>query len=201
MLKGSLRSVLVSEFSVEYSPGTLEPGTGKWAPRTSPAAVFSGPLISRKGEGMAVLERIWVKRAHRGPMDPVQSATLDAGRGLRGSANYDGRRHVTIVTTERWSELMEELSADIDPSARRANLLVSGLDLENSRGRILTLGGCLVRIGGETRPCERMDEALPGLQGAMEMRWGGGAWAEVLKGGEIVVGDPVEWEPAATLLG
>jgi MOSC domain-containing protein YiiM len=150
---------------------------------------------------MAVLKRIWVKRAHRGRMDPVQSATLDAGRGLRGSANYDGRRHVTIVTTERWSELMEELSAHIDPSARRANLLVSGLDLENSRGRILTLGACLLRIGGETRPCERMDEAFPGLRVAMETRWGGGAWAEVLRGGEIVVGNHAEWEPAAALLG
>jgi MOSC domain-containing protein YiiM len=150
---------------------------------------------------MARLERIWLKRAHRGPMDPINSAILDAGRGLRGNANYDGRRHVTIITVERWAELLEELSTTIDPATRRANLLVSGLDLENTRGRSLVLGECVLRIGGETRPCERMEQSLPGLRAAMEVRWGGGAWAEVVKGGEIAVGDHVTWEPAIALLG
>ena len=150
---------------------------------------------------MPILEGIWLKRAHRGPMDRVTSAILDAGRGLRGSANYNSRRQVTIVSVQRWAELMTELGAAVDPAARRANLLISGINLENSRGRPLALGRCLLRIGGETRPCERMEEALPGLRAAMEARWGGGAWAEVVRGGEIAVGDPVTWETAAALLG
>jgi MOSC domain-containing protein YiiM len=143
---------------------------------------------------MGRLERIWVKRAHRGPMDPADSGMLDSGKGLRGSANYGGRRHVTIISVERWEELMEVLRADVDPAARRANLLVSGVNLENTRDRSLRVGACLLRIGGETHPCERMEEAQPGLQDAMRPRWGGGAWAEVVTGGEIRVGDAVEWE-------
>jgi MOSC domain-containing protein YiiM len=143
---------------------------------------------------MGRLERIWVKRAHRGPMDPVAHATLEAGRGLVGSANYGGRRHVTIITVERWAELMSLLPAAVDPSARRANLLVSGIDLIESRGRTLLVGGCRLRVGGETRPCERMEEASPGLQEAMRARWGGGAWAVVDIGGEIYPGDPVRWD-------
>jgi MOSC domain-containing protein YiiM len=142
---------------------------------------------------MGRLERIWSKRAHRGPMDSVSTAVLEADRGMRGSANYGGRRQVTIVSAERWREMMDALRADVDPVARRANLLVSGLDLIDTRDRVLRVGTCLLKIGGETRPCERMEEAHPGLQGVMSHRWGGGAWAVVVDGGPIAVGDEVVW--------
>jgi MOSC domain-containing protein YiiM len=145
---------------------------------------------------MATLERIWIKRAHRGPMDPARQGVLDAGRGLQGNANYGGRRHITIISAERWRALTQALGADVDPSARRANFMVSGIDLEGTRGRVLRVGPCRLLIGGETRPCERMEEAHPGLQDAMRPHWGGGAWAEVLNGGDVRVGDLVEWEPA-----
>ena len=97
------------------------------------------------------------------------------------------------MEAEQWARLMGELGADIDPSVRRANMLLSGVSLHETRGRVLQIGGVQLIIGGETTPCERMDEALPGLQVAMKPRWAGGAFAQVIVGGAVRVGDPVMW--------
>jgi MOSC domain-containing protein YiiM len=89
---------------------------------------------------------------------------------------------------------MGELGGSVGPSARRANLLISGCALAESRGRVLRIGGCRLRLLGETRPCERMDEALNGLREAMKAGWGGGAFAEVLDDGDVTLGAPVIWD-------
>ena len=114
------------------------------------------------------LERIWIKRMKLGPMDPAERATLVAGRGLVGNANQGGKRQVTILSRERWQTVIDGLGADLPPIARRANLLVSGVDLEHTRGRILRIGSCRIRLLGETRPCERMDQAHEGLRAALD---------------------------------
>jgi MOSC domain-containing protein YiiM len=137
---------------------------------------------------------IFIKRAHGGPMDAQTRAELKDGKGLVGNADYGGRRQVTVMSEERWTELMQHVGASLTPDARRANLVLSGVDLDNTRGRTLAIGDCLLKINGETRPCELMEEQAPGLQSAMRERWGGGAYAEVLVGGRIALGDAVEWK-------
>ncbi len=127
-------------------------------------------------------------------MDSVSSGRVVAGRGLAGNADRGRRRQVTLIEWERWDRLMRQLGGSISPAARRANFLVSGIALAESQDRVLRVGMCRFRVGGETKPCERMDEALPGLRAAMAVDWGGGVFAEVLDDGEIRVGDEVSWE-------
>ena len=127
-------------------------------------------------------------------MDAKESATLIAGKGVEGSVGRSSRRQVTIIEREVWEALMRETGANAPPSTRRANLMVSGVALADTRKRILRVGAARLEIAGETKPCERMEEAVPGLREAMYPAWRGGAFAKVLTGGEIRVGDAVTWE-------
>ena len=139
------------------------------------------------------LESIWIKRYRRGPMDAVARATLKAHVGIENNTDQGGRRQITLIEQEVWQMLMKQVGANLSPETRRANLLLSGIQLAQSRKRILYIGSCRIRILGETKPCERMEEAWPGLQRAMYPDWAGGAFGEVLDDGEIAVGDTVYW--------
>ena len=154
-----------------------------------------------KSQKMARLEQIWIKRMHRGPMDPAEQAQVKAGKGIVGNANQGGKRQVTIVSNKHWVDVTSPLGRTPDARLRRANLLVSDVDFSDARGKILKIGSVRVRIYGETRPCEQMEAAAPGLQEAMRVPWGGGAFGEILDDGEIRIGDPVELETESRVAG
>jgi MOSC domain-containing protein YiiM len=143
---------------------------------------------------VALLKQIWIKRMKGGPMDPAQSARVVAGKGIVGNANQGGKRQVTLLSDHHWKSVTSPLGETPDARIRRCNLLVSDIDFENARGKVLRIGSVRVRIYGETRPCEQMENAVPGLEKAMSVPWGGGAFGEILDDGEIAVGDAVTFE-------
>jgi len=154
-------------------------------------------IIDDERPGPGRIERLWIKRAHRGAMDARDRIELVAGRGVAESADQGGRRQVTLLEREVWDALMRELGSDATPDTRRANVLVAGIDLRASRGRLLRLGAARLRIAGEVKPCERMEEAVAGLRALMHPEWRGGAFAEVLGSGVVAVGDSAAWEDVA----
>ena len=52
---------------------------------------------------MSLLQQIWIKRVHRGPMDAADRARVVAGKGIVGNANQGGKRQVTIVSNKHWA--------------------------------------------------------------------------------------------------
>jgi MOSC domain-containing protein YiiM len=142
------------------------------------------------GEPVGEIVAIWIKRAHRGDMDRVDEAQLVAGRGVAGSADQGGWRQVTIIDEKAWRDAEAELGAEVDPSRRRANVMVRGIDLENSRGKRLLLGECVVNIRGENPPCRLMGN----IQTALKPNWRAGVFGEIVEGGTIRVGEPVSYQ-------
>ena len=142
---------------------------------------------------MGTIERIWIKPTRRAPMRPVESARLVADHGIEGNADQRGKRQITVLDREAWERATARLETGVDPSARRANVLLSGIDLRETADRILRLGECRIHVRGETGPCARMDEAHDGLREALEADWAGGVYGVVLDDGIIWVGDPASW--------
>ena len=83
------------------------------------------------------------------PVDEVAAGIRDEGvvenpraKGIAGNANQGGKRQVTIISKEVWERIMAEMSLDLDPATRRANLMVSGdIDFADSRHKILQICG------------------------------------------------------------
>ncbi|MFN2442284.1 MAG: MOSC domain-containing protein [Thermoanaerobaculia bacterium] len=145
---------------------------------------------------MAEVLSIWIKRAHGGVMDAVEEATLVVGSGVEGSADQGGRRQITVLDEAAWQRACRDAGAEVDPKKRRANVLVRGVELEGTQGKVLRIGSCHILIHGETRPCNLMDEMQPGLRSAMGPEWRGGVYGEILDAGQIRIGDEVEVEKA-----
>lgn len=138
------------------------------------------------------VEALWLKRAHRGPMDPVEAVTLVQGEGIERDANRGrSKRQVTVIEKEVFDRIAADLPG-VEPYMRRANVMVSGVRLKETRGQVLKLGNVRLRIFGETRPCERMDAQVQGLTAALDPDWNGGVFGVVLGDGQIRVGDEAD---------
>ncbi len=133
-------------------------------------------------------------------MEVIEHARVTPETGIAG--DFRGamkgkpyKRQVTLIERGDWDAAMAEVGHSIGWQERRANLLVDGLDLPQTKGVRLRIGADVVlEITRETDPCERMEALAEGLRAALTPDWRGGACAMVVTGGEIAVGDEIRIE-------
>jgi hypothetical protein len=162
------------------------------------AYVIAGHEVRAAASGAAaagILAAIVLAPAAEAPLRSVETAHAIAGRGLQGDRYADGAgtfspggghgRDLTLVA----AEVLED--AGLEPVEARRNLIVRGVDLDALRGRRFRVGA--VQCLGQRRcePCAHLERLTrPGVLRALAHR--GGLRADILRGGELRVGDPVE---------
>jgi MOSC domain-containing protein YiiM len=98
-----------------------------------------------------------------------------------------------VLFAEDWAAAVAGLDPAASWTVRRATLLVAGVRNPRRVGDVLAVGDVRLIVTGETQPCIRMDEQMPGLWDALRPDWRGGVTARVIAGGEISVGDLTRW--------
>ncbi len=132
-----------------------------------------------------------VRPGDRQPVVELFEARAREGAGLEGDDRAKGKRGLTLISVEQWFDVIGELETVLPWHARRANLLVEGIDLRTSVGERLRIGEVEVRIWNETKPCAEMEEIHVGLRGVLAVDMRGGVHGEILNDGVIKVGDAV----------
>jgi MOSC domain-containing protein YiiM len=130
----------------------------------------------------------------RAPMEMLHSAEISTEAGLVGDCKgiKFPLRQITLLQRELWEAALFTLgNPDLDWTARRANLLVEGVNLPRGIGSEITVGDVILEVTAQTSPCAQMDHAWQGLRRALAPDWRGGVTTRVLTGGMISIGDEV----------
>ena len=125
-------------------------------------------------------------------MREITECMVQEQKGLTLEDRNFGKREVTFLSQEAWADVCREIGHDVSWTTRRANFLVSDLDLSLCVGKAIVVGGARVWIHAETKPCQLMDDQVPGLRSVMKPALRGGVHGQVINGGTIRVGDSLQ---------
>lgn len=128
-------------------------------------------------------------------MQSIESAQIAVANGILGDfRGTQSGRQITLLSESQWHKACAEVGADLPWTTRRANLLLDGIEFDESFiGKTVTIGKVELLVTRETNPCSLMDAQHQGLTAALTPEWRGGICCNVVKPGHIKVGDRVEF--------
>ncbi len=130
------------------------------------------------------------------PLEEMANASISLERGIEGDARgAKYGRQVTVLFREGWEDACRDVGAELPWFTRRANLYVANLDRPREAGGILRIGDVELQVTMETRPCDLMERSCTGLRAALTSDWRGGVCCVVRRGGDVGLGDAVEYFP------
>lgn len=129
-------------------------------------------------------------------MQVIDSAQITVANGILGDfRGTQQERQITILSELAWHKTCAEIDADLPWTTRRANLLVDEVEFDVSYvGNTVRIGDVELMVTRQTDPCSRMDAQHQGLTAALIPDWRGGICCNVIKPGEIKIGDQIEFD-------
>jgi len=144
---------------------------------------------------MSSIKAIAIKNRPREDMQLIDSAQVSVANGILG--DFRGTqlgRQLTILSESAWQKACTEVDADLPWTIRRANLLVDDVEFDAGFvGKTVRIGAVELVVTEETNPCSLMDAQHQGLTAALTPEWRGGICCNVIKSGDIKIGDRVEF--------
>jgi MOSC domain-containing protein YiiM len=133
------------------------------------------------------------------PCQPHDVVTAIAGVGLEGDRYATGRgefsapgrggQALTLIAEDTLA-VAQAHGAQIDAAAARRNVLTQGIELEPLIGHRFAIGTAVCQATRLAEPCAHLERLThPGVLRAMVHL--GGIRADILRGGEIRVGDAI----------
>jgi MOSC domain-containing protein YiiM len=126
----------------------------------------------------------------------VAGVGLDGDRYASGDGKYtrsadDGRRAVTLIEREAVDAARREYDIELHEQEARRNLVTEGVPLNHLVGRTFRVGDVVLRGFKLAEPCAYLEGLTrDGIRRALVHR--AGLRAEILEGGTLHVGDPIE---------
>lgn len=149
---------------------------------------------------MGRLEHIHVAAEAGAPMRALEVADVTAGAGLVGDRYARGEGHwrdarvsrdLTLVEAEALLALQHEHGIILVPGEVRRNLTTRGIKLDGLIHHFFWVGDVLARGTSWCEPCQHLVD-LTGKPLLRPLVHRGGLRAEVLTGGRIRLGDPIQ---------
>jgi MOSC domain-containing protein YiiM len=141
--------------------------------------------------GIGKVEAIYIYPTKGAEAVELNNVNIIEGKGLDGDHPRREDRAVTLLSLEAWGRALADLGDDLPPYERRANVVVSGVNLSTTIDKIVRLGQARLHVRWETTPCQRMDAVRQGLREALRPEMRGGVTCAVVAGGRLSVGDMV----------
>ncbi len=135
------------------------------------------------------------------PFTPVETIELVEGKGVVGDVRYferksrstgePSKRQVTLIEREQIAEHAAAFGLqEIPPGCVRSNIETTGIELSGLVGSRVKIGTAVLLLYAHRDPCPKMDAICAGLRERM-MNGRQGVLAQVLKGGQVSVGDDI----------
>lgn len=156
----------------------------------------TGRIASSPMTEPAIVTAIHLADVREGPVHAVDRVEAVAGAGLRGDRHFEPgsspENHLTLIEGEELERLATEEGIELAPGESRRQLTTRGVRLNPLVGRRFRVGEVECRGIELCEPCSHLQTltARPGLMAALAHR--AGLNAEILTGGDIAVGDPIE---------